>query len=617
MRKAGCRNFSGRSRLTALALAFLAILPLRAAAQDISVDLSADRQELSLGEQFQLTVTVSGTMRSVPEPQLQNMDNFQVVGRGTSSQISIVNGQISATKSTNYTVLPSREGAFSIGPAVIRFGGKDYSSNTLEIKVGGGQAPASPGAAAPKPGPGAAPPRPGQSSPPVEESLAEGSGDANLFIRGSVDKREVYVGEQVTYTFGFYNRLRLAENPEYNPASFNGFWVEELDKSARQTSQVVNGVSYSVQELRYALFPATDGEATIGPAKLAYTIRNAWDFFDNGSRKALQTRLITVKVKPLPAAGKPADFGGAVGKFTIAGTVDKNSVKQGEAVTLELDIAGTGNIRSISEPKPDSLEDFDIYESKSEENIDRSGERIRGKKIFRFVMVPRKEGEYRLPGVAFSFFDPEQEKYITVRSAELALTVLPSGEKEQPPAYHLAPESVMAVGEDIHYIKEAPSALKSPGKPLSSTALFWLLHLLPVVSVGLALLYRRHRGLLVSDLGYARQKGAGKRLERNLKDAARALKSGDTAACYAALDRALCHFIGDRLNEETVGMMTDGIVGLLSVRNVAEDVREEVRRCLEHFAFVRFAPQSATEAETAREYLNKVRKLVGKLDKAL
>jgi len=596
------------------ALILLVCFPLSVGAQDVAVQISVDREQVDINSSLQLTVTVSGTMRSVAEPQVENLEKFQVLGTSTSSQFSIVNGQISSSRSFVYTLLPNTEGTISIGPAVVEISGKRYASNAVTVEV-------TPGGAAPHPSapPGGTAPRPSPKAPAIQPATppASSSGDRNIFITGSVDKKEVYLGEQVTYTFGFYNRLSLVENPEYSPPTFNGFWVEQLDNQARVSNRQVRNISYRVQELSYALFPTVEGEATISEAKLVYRVRDIWDFFDQGKRVALTTRPVKVKVKPLPVGGRPENFSGAVGKYSVSLRADKTTVKQGEAITLEFTVSGTGNIKTIGEPKLQALDEFDIYESKSEETLDRSGARIKGNKVFKYVIVPREAGEYRLPGVVFSYFDPELEKYSSVSTKEITLTVEPSEQQQEAVTYRLSPESVMAVGEDIRYIKEDPQALNRAARPIRTGTLFWLLHFLPLFSVAGALLYRRHRGRLMSDKAYARLRGAGKRFEKNMKQASKSARAGDYAACYAALDRALNHFISDKLNVETTGMLTENIDCLLKEKQLPDDIRSGIRECLEHFSFVRFAPQTGADAETAKKYHKKVGKLVSRLDRAL
>lgn len=448
-------------RLVIVSLIIPACFPLGAGAQDVTVQLDVSTQQVDINSRIQLTVTVSGAVRSVPEPQVQNIEKFQVLSTSTSSQFSIMNGRISSSRSFEYTLMPNTEGAIAIGPAVVEIKGRKYTSNTVTVEVTSGGAapqrqPLAPGGTAPQPTPQ---PPARQPAPPAASS----SGDSNLFIAGNVDQKEVYLGEQATYTFGFYNRLNLVENPEYNPPTFNSFWVEEMDKQARVSTRQLRNIIYKVQELRYALFPTVEGEATISEAKLIYYVRDIWDFFDRGRRVVLTTRPVTVKVNPLPVSGRPENFSGAVGKYAVSYRLDKTAVKQGEAITLEYIVSGTGNIKTIGEPALQGLDDFDIYESRSEEKIDRSGAKIKGEKIFKYVIVPRKADDYRLPGIAFSYFDPELEKYSSLRTGEIVFTVQPSEEEQEAVTYHISPESVVAVGEDIRYIKEDPRASQRGG----------------------------------------------------------------------------------------------------------------------------------------------------------
>ncbi|MBN2290439.1 MAG: protein BatD [Candidatus Glassbacteria bacterium] len=590
------------------------LAPSATPAQDVKVELSLSLNRVSVNDRVQMTVTVSGTLRSVPEPQIQNLDGFTIVGSSRSSQFSFVNGRISASNTTVYTLLPSGEGTFTIGPATVEIQGKTFSSSraTVEVAPAAGQPPQAPQPGG-TPAPGTAPaPQPQAAQP----GGASSTPDGNIFIRGTVDKQEVYLGEQVIYTFGFYNRVNLMENPNYTPASFNGFWVEELDQSARRLQRNVGGRAYMVQELRYALFPTIGGEAAISPARLTISLSNVWDFFNRGRSYNLQTSELKIKVKPLPETGKPKIFSGAVGQFRISTRLDKKEVKQGEAITLEVVVSGSGNLKTVAEPVLPEMDDFDIYGSKSEEKIERSDAGIGGRKVFSYVIVPRKAGEIRWPGIPLAYFDPGAGKYVTVKGSEISFTVLPGKQEEEAPPYRFLANQVLSLGEDIRYIKESPAALRPEPAALFESRLFWLLHLVPLLCLGAVLLYRRHQGRMMSDLAYARLRGAGRRLARRLKKASRELSAGNVAGCYAELDRALVHFIGDKLNVETVGMVVEEVIELLARRELDEATRSDVAGCLEHFAYVRFTPR-AGDREEAREYLKKVRKLTERLDRAL
>jgi hypothetical protein len=280
-------------------------------------------------------------------------------------------------------------------------------------------------------------------------------------------------------------------------------------------------------------------------------------------------------------------------------------------------VEGSGNVRIIEEPPLVGLENFDVYESSSDVNVGFAGSTVQGRKTFKFVIVPRKDGEYDWPGIELSFFDPESEKYSFVSTGNLQFTVLPS-QKQETVTYRTGAESVVSVGEDINYIKEdSGSALGGSPSPLSGRPWFWLLHFLPFGSVGVVLLLRRHRGRLMSDRGYARYRGAERKASAVLKKADKAARDNDYAAAYASLNSALTHFIGDRLNAEALGMTVEEIDRLLEGRAVPEKARRELSELMEHFSLVRFAHGTGADTGTYREYRGRVGKLLDRLGRKL
>ncbi len=603
-----------RRTFAALTVAALCLAVPGRAADDVTVRIEAQPTSLSAGQQLDLTVSISGAMMQVGQPVIAGLESFTVAGTSQNSSFNFVNGHTSVSVAYEYSLFANQVGAFTLGPATVQVKGKTYSSNTVQVTVGAGGA-ASPGAQPANPTSPAAPAAPAQAQTAAPSDGAS-SPDGSVFIQGNADRREVYAGQQVIYTFGFFYRTRLVENPEYIPPTFNGFWVEQIDQNAVQSTRNVNGMTFVVQELRYALFPTTAGEATITPAGLNYVVSDIWNFFDRPRRFQLRTNPVSVKVKPLPETGRPGVFNGAVGRFTLSAKLDKNEVKQGEPVTLEVTLSGTGNIKTLQEPNLPGLKEFDVYSSKSEENIERTAAGIGGKKTFRYVIVPRKPGSFGWDGVDYAYFDPSTEKYVLLHSQPVKFTVTPSEAGREAQGYRLAPEKVLTLGEDIHYIKENLDLLRAhSGSPLGGFG-FWAAHALPLLCLGLALAWRRHRGRLMSDMGYARMRRSGRRLTANLKEASRAVTAGKAPEAFAALDRALIDFIGDKLNTEARGMVTEQIVELLESRKLESSLVSEVRQCLEHFAFARFAPSqvSATEAAT---WLDRVKQLASSLERAL
>ena len=262
-------------------------------------------------------------------------------------------------------------------------------------------------------------------------------------MKTSVSKRKAYVGEEVDVEYKLYFNVSIRSyNLENIPANA-GFWNEDFEMPRQPVihSEIVNGVNYNVAVIRKtALFPTRAGKLTIEPITLTLETvvrakrsrRNGFfdSFFDDPFntrtvKKTVSSKPVTIEVKSPPQENKPADFSGAVGRYDFSVTLDKSNVKVNEAVSLKIKLSGTGNIKLIELPKPIIPPDMEQYEPKINSTIKRSGNKISGSKTAEYVLIPRLGGDFTIKPLSFSYFDPKDKKYVTLRSK--ALTVKVSG----------------------------------------------------------------------------------------------------------------------------------------------------------------------------------------------
>jgi hypothetical protein len=158
--------------------------------------------------------------------------------------------------------------------------------------------------------------------------------DRDIFVAGHVDKQSAYVNEQILYTFYLYRADRSAQitNLNYAAPKFQGFWVEKLKDSEKQSYKVINNRRYIVTEVSTAIFPTTSGKLTIEPSVLQMTLLTSphgFGFFDRGSEKVLRTKPIDIEVQQLPVSGRPPGFEGAVGEdLRLSARVDRSEVQE-------------------------------------------------------------------------------------------------------------------------------------------------------------------------------------------------------------------------------------------------------------------------------------------------
>jgi len=573
---------------------------------------SVDKTEVELDGQITLTISVSGNVKSIPQPQLPPLDDFTVYSAGRSHSYTYTNGRISSSVIFNYILFPRKPGKFTIGPARIKLKGKTHQTIPIQITVLSKTKTQSS-------------PTPARKEKQKAKLKLQGK---NLFIETVVDKKKVYVNEQITLTFRFYQGVRLFNNPEYTPPSLTGFWSEDLPPK-RQYYQEIDGRQYFVQELKVALFPTSTGKLTIGGAELKCTEedldrflnrdpfaifdRDLLSLFRQGKPQILKSKPIGIEVLPLPEMGKPENFSGTVGNYKLKVSVDKTQVEVGQPITLKTKISGLGNIKSVGKPATSELSDFRTYSSGSSENVSKKNYKVRGVKTYEEVLIPRKAGKYTIPPVEFSFFDPKTKSYKTQKSEPILLTVLPPSEASPVEIARLSKQEIGRVVKDIRYIKLSTSELEDQGDHLYDKPLFLFLHLIPLLALAISWRYQKVREKLNSDVGYARQRRAHKSAKKRLKGAKKLISAQSSKEFYSEVAKALLQYVGDKLNLPAYGLTNDQIKLKLYERGLKKEGIDNLAKVLDFCDFARFAPGSSTEQEMKR-FLSQAKEAIVKLE---
>ncbi len=449
-----------------IAVALLA-LPAVARAEEVSVQAGLDRNVAAVGEQVTLTVVVRGA-RSAGGPKLPPMPAFTVYSAGSSRNFSLVNGQFSASAQFSFVVVPRSPGHFRIDPVEVEADGKTYRSASLELDVNA-SAPARPMPSVP--GGGAPAPAPGN----------QGSARARgFFVRASVDRLQCYVGQQVTWTFKFYqSNARLVRTPEYSAPALTGFWSEDLPPQ-RNYYEVVDGRQYYVTELRMALFPTSPGKHGIGSASLRLEVEepiqvdvdDPFSIFDQMRGRiqgaTLKTPPFSVEARTPP--DPPAGFKGAVGSYTMEASVDRSELPQGEPVTLTLRIRGRGNVKTVPDPELPAMNNFKMYPGNTTLNLQKSDGTVSGEKLVQTMLVPGVVGEYTIPPLSLVYFDPELRGYRSLQTRPIPIRVRPGEVVVPGNVAQVAPRPSV---RDVRFIKTGPARWRLPEKSLLGDVGLW------------------------------------------------------------------------------------------------------------------------------------------------
>jgi len=587
----------------------LTVLTAEARAQDGTFSAALDRTTVGAGEQFAVSFTVSGSdMNSVKNLRPPSFGSFVVMsGPNQSTNMQIINGQMSGSVAFTYYLYARQAGKYNIGAASVDYKGATLRSQPLQIEVVQGKLKAQAIEAA-------APP----------QGVAE-----NLFIRATADKQRVKQGEPVTVTYRLYTRLNVSGYDIAKAPVYQGFWAEEVEqpKQPTVTAETFEGKQFRVATIRKtALFPTQSGRLAISPLEVrcayqAPSQRKSNDPFDSFFNDPLFARTQTeefksnslaVTVDPLPG-NPPAGFSGAVGRFTFNATVDKNEVKTGDPITLRLTIAGTGNVKLLTPPKPSLPADFEAYEPKVSEEITREGGVIRGKKVAEYLVIPRNAGARVIAPVVFSFFDLDRNAYTQLRSARFDFTILPG--KDMSAGASVASKSdVRLLGEDIRYLKLSLGDIVQIDASPFSNIWFALFMVLPPLAFLAAFGYRKRREKLFGRVDVLRAAKAGREAAKRLKLAKKLLSQGNTESYHAEISKALMEYLGDKLRIQKSELTIDDAATQLEQRSVPAETLQLLRSCIERAEFARFAPASDTQQARA-ELLDSAAGIIDSVEK--
>jgi hypothetical protein len=423
-----------------IALLTCVVSPLRA--QQVQAGLAEGT--VAVGQPVQLNVSVTGG-NEVRVPGSINIEGLDVRFTGKSEQASItmINGQLNAVRSAifNYLIIPIKAGTYTIPSISVKVGNKVLKTDPLTLNVGGVPGRANPGnvpvlPAIPVPqGQGGAPSsQPQVSSPNRAQVPVPPSDDELVYGEIVLPRSSAYVGEVVPVELRYYfldpvRVLQTADRPDF---SGDGFTVMNFGQPTHR-QQEVNGRLYTVLVYQTAITPAKSGTLEISPAKLEVALqmpgnRGGGDPFSSflGSisdvrRGHVETKSVSLEVKALPKDGRPAEFGGAIGQFSIGATASPKKAAANDPVSLNVKISGRGNFDAMTAPTLIDSEGWRTYppaENFTPSPSDPIG--FNGEKTFEYMLLAREDQSF-VPVAEFSYFDPAIERYVTLKSPKIAV----------------------------------------------------------------------------------------------------------------------------------------------------------------------------------------------------
>ncbi|MAZ37875.1 MAG: hypothetical protein CL842_10535 [Crocinitomicaceae bacterium] len=570
-----------------------------------SMSCTVNRNQVGVGEHFKITYTIEGQAGTFVPPAF---NDFRVLsGPNQSQSTSIINGTVTNSSSVSYVLRPAKTGKFTIAGATAQINGKNINSNSVTITVvkGGAQQAKQKEAA--------------QNKQPGNEI-----GD-NVFIKLLVNKRSSYIGEQITATYKIYTRLSIVDNAIDRLPSFNGFYSQDIDQTGQGNlkPEIVNGVQFNTAIIKQVvLSPQRAGEIVLEPLSMDLVLRiqdsrRSRSVFDQffGSYKDVRHKAVSnsakIIVEKLPNNGKPADFNGAVGVFSVNSSIDKQEVKTNEAINLKIVLKGKGNVKLLKDPKIEFPPDFEVYDPKENTKINTTIGGVEGSKTFEYLIIPRHSGEFTIPSYSFSYFNPMKKKYISSSTPEYQIKVL-RGENE--PAVSsgggnrlVSKKDVALIGSDIRFIKPNGFNLKETNSFYLGSVLFWILMTLPFLVLSLLLLVRKRILALQKDLVGMKKRRAKKLAVKHLKAAEVHLEKKESTKFYEEVFRSVYGFLSNKFNIPVAELKKERIELELKNIEVSDEKIKDLISILNACEMARYAPVSEM---SERQVFEQVQELI-------
>lgn len=576
---------------------------------DISFEVVAPGA-VPMGEVFRIELVVNAKAENFTGPEFEGLDVMAGPATSYSSSTSIINGDVtkSVTYTYSYVVQANREGTATIGVASVEVDGETYQTRPLTIAVvdeaDSAGAPTSQSAAS-------------TSQTEAKSAPKEVSKDA-LFVAVHLDKSKVYKGEPIRATLKLYSRggVQLGGVNNIKFPSFNGFWMQEV-KSGEHTWQreAYQGKVYETHILQeYLLYPQQVGRLQIDPFELTAIVRvvtqsaSRQSMFDDffGSMdvvqevpKQLSSGRQFVEVLDLPS-GAPRSFAGAVGQFTLDATLPADQINANSSATYTVKVSGRGNLPLIQAPTLTLPTSFEQYNVKMTESLQTSMAGISGYRGFEYPFIARAEGEYTIPSVEFSYFNPATAKYVTLNTRDMVVRVHADSSARhsvQGIVSGLSKEEIKLLDKDIRFIKLGRADLSPKGRLLMWSPLYIALWLgLVLLFVVLYFPLRRYVNNM-SNATFVRGKRANKVALQRLRAAQTYMENGSERGFYDETLRALWGYMSDKLNIPVANLSKENIREELTKRGFAEEQAQRFIELISECEMAQYSPQSSGQMQ--------------------
>jgi hypothetical protein len=526
-------------------------------------------------------------------------EGFRIIG-GPNQSVSYqwINGRKSFDKTYSYFLMPLKKGVVIIKPASIEINGQVYKTNPIKITVG------NPVAEEKDPYGNGNPYYNPQQQPETQQPTYAGKEGVDLVAE--ISNPNPYLNEPITVVYKIYvsNRSSVRGWQELDNPKYNNFWSQNIDIKKLSVQQgKFKGEDYRYAVLRKTvLYPQKSGKLEIEPLSLDIEVEvptGEVDFFGRPlmtvGNKKVSAGAKVINVKPLPEAGKPENFTGAVGNFDFKVIPSKTKLKNGESLDLKVCVSGTGNLKLFTLPKPVVPSSLEMYDPVHQENVTTPLSGMTGNISDLYAIIPQYKGNYPIQPLAFSYFDLKSKTYKTITSPEINIEVLDGPATGNSVTNNQTNKSKVASNSVFEFIKLKTSLTAMKSSPFLGSGLFYGLLFLPFLLLPIIMAVRKKKEAIDSDIVGNKIKRSNKLAKKYLSEAKQQIRNKEPF--YIALEKAMHNFLKAKLHIETSEMSKDKITEILLSKKANSDTVNEFIALTENCEYARYAPSTSVSIE--------------------
>lgn len=587
------KDFKSLVNALSLVLFALCLLVPNCQAKDFEFNVSLSNEKTSPGRKATVFLTFYD-ITQMPLPNMPLIEGLDFNYVGTSSKKLEHYGKTVDTVIHAYNVVATKPGHFWIGPFTFSYKGDSFSSNDVLLRVESGAAPVYPGETVQDPETTA-----------VSE-IEEMNIEKRIFIELDVPRTEVYTNERVPITVKFYSDWLDVEDVQIWDAPNDHFVTNKYETG--KTGVINRGnIKFVLVEFNKTIFAPEKGEFDFGPVlasckigkKTANLLNFNEKFYDDYLGKSTHEKLdlkiepIKITVLPLPLPGRPADFRGSIGQFSLEAKIDNNKVDLGSPLSIVSTITGKGNINSITAPVLENSEGITTYDPVPEIHND-------GMTYTQLIKIT-SPGIKAVPEIIFSYFDTEKKSYITLRNGPFPVSVITPDNYEnqddikQKPAGDGVEEK--QVNKGLVAIKKRLGKTYYNPPRLYLNKVFLIFQLIPILALFFSIMIQKRIHKLKTDRAYAGWIKASKMAKSDIEKLRYLLRNGEPEAYYLKVFKTLQNYIGTRLDLDPGGISVDTVDKLLAPKLDDKNISTKLKKIFNDCYDIRYARSEKAEVD--------------------